>query len=172
VPLDEEKARALARDLRHIALLGSYARELPELVLQGRRRRDPRAVVGALDRATRLEHALDPGGSERLSHGADQRDAQLGVGIGKQAISLGRELPVLRRTPQWNRTLLGSDELLPLQHIEMLSHGHPRQTQLAGESSGIERPFGLEQLDDGAASPAFPSRAGGRGRRGHAIFIK
>ena len=70
-----------------------------------------------------------PDGPERVADGADERDVQFRVGIGKEPVRLARELPVLGRTTDWHGTLLRGDELLPLKAVEVLPDRHRRQAQ-------------------------------------------
>ena len=163
---------ALTGHLRHIAFFRPDLREFPELPLQRRGRRNPGTVIRLLDGAPRFENAPDAGGAEGVAHRANQRHRQLRIRIRKEAIGLGRQLPVFRGTAKRNRPFFGGDQLLALQGVEMLPHRHRREAQLAGEPRRVECAFRFQEFDDRAAGLAFVRGAGGSGDRSHFVFIK
>src|SRR5262249_8327427 len=91
VVFDEQKPVAVAPHLGHVAFLGPLLRQRAQLVAERRRARHARAVERPLRGAARVEHLLNARLPECLTERADERDAQLGIRVRKQAIRFARE---------------------------------------------------------------------------------
>ena len=159
VILDEQKPGAVALHLGHVPFVGADLRELLHSLRQRRRWVDARPVIGALPRHPRVEQARHPLRAERILHRRDERRVQLGVGVWKQPVGVLRQAPELRRAAERTAPLFRADELLLLQRIQMLPHGHRRHMQPPGERRRVHRAFGFQELDDAPAGLVSSPRA-------------
>src|SRR3546814_11167824 len=71
-----------------------------------------------------VQELVETLGAERLLHGIDETDGELGMAVGEEAIRRRRQPPQLGRPTDRPRFGFVSDQALCLEIVEVLAHGH------------------------------------------------
>ena len=87
---------------------------------------------------------------------ADQAQGEIGVAIGEKCVGLSRQVPGLGRTAHGPRLPGVAHQALLLEAVEVLADGHGRDLQASRQGLGVQRRFGLEQVQDAAARWRVP----------------
>jgi NAD(P)-dependent dehydrogenase (short-subunit alcohol dehydrogenase family) len=108
-----------------------------------------------LSSAASFQDALQTFRSKRISQSTDNRHAQLGVRVRKEAVCLGSQLPVLGWAADGNGALFDRHKLLCLECIEVLPNRHGRQSQPVCQLRGRQRAFRFQQMNQHATGFSF-----------------
>lgn len=159
--LDEEEAGLSSGfHLRHVSLFGTHSGQFPQLSFPRREAGQPGLVDGLLAGRAGIEDPLQPLVAETVADRADERDAQLRVGLGEQPVGVASKPPEFSGPSERDAPLLRCDQFLRLERIEMLPRPHGREAEPLRQLSGIHRSLALEEPGDGAAGLARMGRSG------------
>src|SRR3546814_13503421 len=84
-----------------------------------------------------VQELVETLGAERLLHGIDETDGELGMAVGEEAIRSRRQPPQLGRPTDRPRFGFVSDQALCLEIVEVLAPGHGGKAEAAGQAAGI-----------------------------------
>src|SRR3546814_1283337 len=97
VVLDQQVAAVGLAHLGHVAFFGAYLRQRLQLLRKARLPIEARLIGNDLLARAHVQELVETLGAERLLHGIDETDGELGMAVGEEAIRRRRQPPQLGR---------------------------------------------------------------------------